>query len=260
VLPQQPGVLQQDPGCGAGVLGRRNICRGRAHGCPCLMQPDFRHRLSSLFDQAAARSQPLYISIVKYKTWLPQILHLHMKIMAAIQAPTVVFTSFVYLILKTLGISCFHYRSISFKSSQECECKAGPELQPQQIGSPCSQTGFPGPGPAAVRRGWGMPAARCGPLPRRHHLWLWIFILFFFFSFFLSRSQMLQQHRSRLPGNGERDPVGAAVPAVELAVPPHAHLHRRPVPRAQRGSLLLPQPRQPEGRPVVLHLRRELQV
>lgn len=83
-----------------------------------------------------------------------------MKIMAAIQVPTVVFTSFVYLILKTLGISCFHYRSISFKSSQECECKAGPALQPQQIGSPCSQTGFPGPGPAAARQGWGMPAAR----------------------------------------------------------------------------------------------------
>lgn len=61
-----------------------------------------------------------------------------MKIMAAIQIPTVVFTSFVYLILKTLGIGCFHYRSISFKSSQECECKAGPALQPQQIGSPCS--------------------------------------------------------------------------------------------------------------------------
>ncbi|NWU55514.1 ROR1 kinase, partial [Dromas ardeola] len=46
--------------------------------------------------------------------------------------------------------NCFHYRSISFKSSQECECKAGPALQPQQIGSPCSQTGIPGPGPAAL--------------------------------------------------------------------------------------------------------------
>ncbi|NWT76727.1 ROR1 kinase, partial [Prunella himalayana] len=37
--------------------------------------------------------------------------------------------------------SCFHYRSISFKSSQECECKAGPALQPHQTGSPHSQTG-----------------------------------------------------------------------------------------------------------------------
>lgn len=66
---------------------------------------------------------------------------------------------------------------------------------------------------------------------------------------------MLQQHRSRLPGDGERDQVGAAVPAVELTVPPHPHLHRHQVPRAQRGSLLLPQPGEPEGRPVVLHLR-----
>lgn len=80
------------------------------------------------------------------------------------------------------------------------------------------------------------------------------------FFIFLFRSQMLQQHGGGLPGHGERDAVGAAVPALELAVPPHAHLHRHQVPGAQRGALLLPQPREPEGRPVVLHLGRELQV
>lgn len=175
--------------------------------------------------------------------------------MAAIQVPTVVFTSFVYLILKTLGISCFHYRSISFKSSQECECKAGPALQPQQIGSPCFQTGFPGPGPAGAGGCQQLTTPRCcDHLPHSHQLWLWI-IIFLIILFFFFRSQVLQQHRSGLPGDGERDQVGAAVPAVELAVPPHSHLHGHQVPRAQRGPLLLPQPREPEGRPMVLHLR-----
>lgn len=163
-----------------------------------------------------------------------------MKIMAAIRVPTVVFTSFVYLILKTLGISCFHYRSISFKSPQECECKAGSALQPQQIGIPCSQPGLP-------------HAPCCGRLP---HCRLWICMGFFIVLFWIFyRSQMLQQHGSGLPGDSECDAVRAAVPALELAVPAHSHLHRRPLPRAQRGTLLLPQPRQPEGRPVVLHLR-----
>lgn len=67
---------------------------------------------------------------------------------------------------------------------------------------------------------------------------------------------MLQQQWGRLQRDGQRDQVRASVPAVELAVPSQPHLPGCPLPGAQRGSLLLPQPwEQPRG-PVVLHARR----
>lgn len=94
-----------------------------------------------------------------------------MKIRAAIQVPTGVLTPFVYPILKTLGRSSFRSRSRSFKSSQERECKAGPALQPQQTGSPRSQTG-----PAGVR--WEMPTAHPRGCCVHHRPWLWLLVVF----------------------------------------------------------------------------------
>lgn len=70
------------------------------------------------------------------------------------------------------------------------------------------------------------------------------------------RSQVFQQQRDGLQRDGQRDQVGPSVSAVELSVPAQSHLPGHPLRRAERRTLVLPQPREQTRGALVLHAGR----
>lgn len=71
-----------------------------------------------------------------------------------------------------------------------------------------------------------------------------------------SRSQVLQQQRGGLQRDGQHDQVGPPVSAVELPVSSQPQLPGRPLPGAERRTLVLPQPWEQTRGPLVLHAGR----